>query len=553
MENDELERRFGQIEDRLNRLEAKLLRVAEQKGLVGGKAAAPTEASKATAATSKSASDKNASSVTSMLGWVGSTALVLAAAYLIRLAIDTGWLTPLRQITIAVLGGVLLIGAGLMLRNTDRRYAGLLPAGGVVILFLSIYGAHLHYGLIEPVSAAAAVVIVSIVSLWLCRVFASELYAMFAVIGSYSAPFLLSSLSATITELVIYFSAWSIVFSVYSIWVGRRLIYLLAVYFALIGFDVIWQDKAAAEWVPALAFQTVQFIIFAAATVLFSIRNRMPLDRDAALAHLPALLIFYFLQYALLSKHLPTYAPWIAAGSALALAAFYGSARAVLQRPLPGGELLVSAYIALVLFHAGYIESVPKSWAPWVAFLLMPATAIIGISRSGTGFLRWPVWLAVGIIFAVNYLRIVFNTDVQAVPAREVLAILYALGLYAGYYFGRNKEALRNVLLLLLYGGHISLMAAAVHLLHERIVVSTAWGFLALACLSLSLMQRDRIMAQSSLLIFAAAGSKVLLYDLAGAAPVLRIVSLVLLGITFYLGGLLYQRLMGGEHKNIKT
>ena len=550
MENNELEQRFAQIENRLKQLETELAQVANQKSLVSEKAPAQfARVPKASVSSTKTAAEIKSSSVTSLLGWVGLTALVLAAAYLIRLAIDTGWLTPLRQITIAVLGGLVLIATGFMLRNTDRRYAGLLPAGGVVILFLSIYGAHLHYGLLEPGSAAAAVILVCIVSLWLCRVFASELYAMFAIIGSYSAPFLLSSLSATITELVIYYSAWSIIFSVYSIWIGRRLIYLLALYFALIGFDIIWHSKVAGEWVSALAFQTVQFIIFAATTVIFSIRRETPLDRDTALVHLPALLIFYFLQYALLNKHLPLYAPWIAASSALALTALYGTTRAIVKRPLPGGELLLSSYIALVLFHAGYIESVPKSWAPWVAFLLMPATAIVSVSRGAASIVRWPLWLVVGVIFAVNYLRIVLNTDVEAVPARDVLAILYALGLYAGYYFGRNLQALRNMLMLLLYSGHISLMAAAVHLLHERIVVSTVWGFLALACLILSLTQRNREIGQSSLLIFAATVAKVLLYDLSGAAPLVRIISLVLLGITFYLGGLLYQRLLGVDSK----
>jgi uncharacterized membrane protein len=60
----------------------------------------------------------------------------------------------------------------------------------------------------------------------------------------------------------------------------------------------------------------------------------------------------------------------------------------------------------------------------------------------------------------------------------------------------------------------------------------------------LSLWQRDRVLGQSSLLVFGAAAAKVLLYDLGGASPLVRIVSLVALGITFYLGGLLYQRML---------
>jgi len=101
--------------------------------------------------------------------------------------------------------------------------------------------------------------------------------------------------------------------------------------------------------------------------------------------------------------------------------------------------------------------------------------------------------------------------------------------------------------LLLLYAGHISAMAAALHFFDVPIVQSAAWGVLALACLGVSLARHDRLLGQSSLLVFAATAGKVLLYDLSGAHPVARIVSLVVLGVTFYFGGLLYQKMLGAE------
>ena len=73
-------------------------------------------------------------------------------------------------------------------------------------------------------------------------------------------------------------------------------------------------------------------------------------------------------------------------------------------------------------------------------------------------------------------------------------------------------------------------------------VESTAWGVLALSCLVLALWRRDRLLAQSSLLVFAATAGKVLLADLSGAQPLIRIISLVVLGTIFYAGGMLYQR-----------
>jgi uncharacterized membrane protein len=536
MDPAEIEKRLGSVEARLARIESQLARPLASAPGQAARPAAPK------AAPPKPESGDRPSLVTSFLGWGGAAALVLAAAYLIRLAVESGWLTPVRQVALAAISGLAMIVAGFVLRNVNRQYAGLLPAGGVVVLFLCIYGAHLFYGFIDAAPATVAVAVVCLLSLALCRVFESDLYALFAVAGSYSAPLLISGVP-TITDLVIYFSAWGVVFSVFSIWHGRRLIYLLALYLALIIFDFIFRNKAPDEWAAALTFQAVQFAIFGTATALFSIRNRSPLDSVSAWGHLPPLLIFYFLQYALLKRHMPELAPWIAVGSGVIIAGLYGTARAVLQRQLPGGEFLLWAYVALVLFHAGYIESVPHQWAPWVAFAVMPVTAVVAL-RYGSGTqASWPIWVAVSVIFAANYLRIVFDADLRSVPARSWLAIAYALQLYLGYTFLRNREPVKGIATLVLYAGHVSAMAAALHLLKEGIVESTAWGMIALACLGLSLWQRDRVLAQSSLLVFGAAAAKVLLYDLGGASPLTRIISLVVLGVTFYLGGLLYQRL----------
>lgn len=485
----------------------------------------------------------SSSFATSILGWGGAAAFVMAAAYLIRLGIDSGWLTPLVQVAAAVAGGLLLMVAGFRLRDSNPRYAGYLPACGIVILFLAIYGAHLFYGLISAKAAILFVIGVCALSLWLCRVFASDLYALFAVAGSYSAPFLLASAGGSITDLVIYYSAWSVVFSIYAIWCGWRLIYLLALYLALIGFDAIWQTHAPKEWLAALSFQTVQFVIFGIATVVFSVRQLQPLDEAAALLHLPPLLLFYALQYLVLNQHMPGLAPWVSFASVAVVGLLYLVARRMSQEPLPGGELLLWCYLAVVLFHAGYLEAWPSDWAPWASFILVPVALWITLKRVGGALPMWALWAAVGAIFLLNYVRVVGDFRLAHVPGHHLLASAYAAMLYLGYALVSRKEGRRETRTLLVYAGHVSAMAAAVHLLGAPIVVSTAWGVLALACLGISMGRSDRLLGQSSLWVFGATAGKVLLYDLRGAQPLARIISLVVLGVTFYVGGMFYQRL----------
>jgi len=151
--------------------------------------------------------------VTQILGWSGAAALVLAAVYFIRLAVDAGWLTPERQAGLAALSGIGLIWIGFALRKADRRYASLLPAAGIVILFITVFGAHLYYGLIAAPLATGAVAAICIATLWLGRVFHNNLYVLFAVIGAYLTPFLLPVWHANLVDLLIYYSAWSLLFA----------------------------------------------------------------------------------------------------------------------------------------------------------------------------------------------------------------------------------------------------------------------------------------------------------------------------------------------------
>lgn len=554
-----IEERLAHVESRLDRLERMFRLVLASKGAASdlnrpARAAAPiSESANARPVKPSPALVKqdpwkteearfHAPSVTHVMGWTGATVLVLAMAYLIRLAIDVGWLTPERQLGLAVLGGFALIGIGLRLRSSDRRYASLLPASGLVVLFLSIYGAHLFYHFIGAQAATGAVIVVCIGSLWLNRLFESEIYALFSVVGSYSAPFLLQTLSGSVIDLAVYYTAWSVLFCIYAVWIGRRHTYLLAAYMALIGFHYLWGQMASDQWVAAFWFQIIQFACFLGGAVVFSIRHNRPMEVDDAVAHLPLLLIFYALQYSLLKAHLPSWAPWIALCSAAVLPLVYVIAGRVMAQPLKAGGLLVSAYASLALFHAGYMELVPRDFEPWVGLLVLPMMGVFFLLRSGNDVITWPLRALVAIIFSINYLRVIAYADVGSVAGGDVLALLYGAELYLAYYLVRRFPRLEAFAVPLLYAGHVALMVAAIRIFDERLLVSLAWGMIALACLALAFRIGDKALGKSSLLIFAASAVKVLLFDISIATPLVRIGSLLILGVTLYMGGWMYKK-----------
>jgi len=484
--------------------------------------------------------------VTQIMGWTGVTLLVLAAAYLIRLVYDAGWLTPNRQLLLAVLSGVALIAAGLKLRRRDNHYASLLPAGGLVVLFLAIYGAHLYHHLIGAGAATTTVIANCLLALWLGRIFASEIYGLFAVVGSYSAPILLPVLSGSVVDLAIYFTAWSVVFCIYAVAIQSRRPYLLAAYMALLAFQFLWQKMDGSHWGAAGVFQTLQFSVFLIAAIVFSIRHARPMTQAEGIAHLPLLLLFYALQYALLHQHAPDIAPWVALGSAAVLLLAYGIAKLTMAVSLEAGGLIVGSYCALVLFHAGYLQLLPEHWAPWAVLIVLPLGALYATRSSLDSQFMLPFKILLGGLFALNYLRLglMLIADHSVAGNTALVSFLYAVELYAAYFVGRSRTGQRDWVEFALYAAHIGLMFVALRTLDKALLGSLSWGLLALATLVLAFKLKDQVLGKSSLLVFAASITKMILFDLSGAAPVLRIGSLVVAGVSLYVGGILYKRVI---------
>jgi uncharacterized membrane protein len=561
MSDDALEQRLAAIEARLAQIELSLDAQASStsttsKEVVSVRAAASSAfaalddagAAKKAAPKSKRVEAQNTSSnldATRLLGWSGATALVLAALYLIRLGIDSGWLTPLRQLGLAAFGGGALIVGGLLLRRLDRQYAALLPAAGVVVLFATVYGAHLYYGLIDSEAAVFGVVAVALLALWLGALFESEVYALFAVLGSYTAPIFLPELRGDISGLTIYFSVWSLAFSFYALKLQRRSVYLLAMYLALIVFSFLFEKHLRTEWQGALLFQTLQFAIFLGAAVLFSLRNSQPMSNSEAGLHFPALLLFYTLQYNLLDRHLPDLAAWIALGSAAALLAAYLFARERLGVNNPAARSLVSAYLALVLVHAVYMNLLPDGFGPWFGLaLILALRLLLNLRTNGNGVLAaWPFLLAGAAILLVNVARILLNADMDNVPASGLLLVLYpALGYFSYLNLRRDADTERWAPALLILA-HLSALTAAAHLIHTPALVSVAWLVVASLALAAGFKLGDRQLGQSSLLLFLLAGLKIMLFDLADTTPLLRVGVLLVLGVSLYAGGWVYRKL----------
>ncbi len=196
--------------------------------------------------------------------WLGAAALLFAGVFLVRYAVEEGWLGPAVRCTAMALLGLALIGGGLALTRRpatalpfpDQAPAGL-AAGGVVMLFGGAYAASVLYALVPPsigfVLMAAASLVGLLVSLRL-----GQLVAAVGIVGAFVTPALVQAEDPSLPGLFAYLlfvGAASLAVVRYSAWVwlgwattaaGAAWVLLAAVG----GSDAAW---APALFVPALA------------------------------------------------------------------------------------------------------------------------------------------------------------------------------------------------------------------------------------------------------------------------------------------------------------
>lgn len=281
---------------------------------------------------------------------IGILAVLIGAAWFLKLAIDNHWIGPAGRVTIGLIAGGALIAWSERFRSRGfAAFSYSLKALGSGILYLSLWAADELFGLISGSLAFAAMILVTAFNGFMCWVQDSELLALYAIVGGFSTPLLLSNgenheialfgylllLDAAVLMLVL-LRPWS------------RL--LFGAFTGTVLFFLSWAMRfySDAQFGRTVFFLTVFFLIFASAPRLVRLPNANDSLSGAdslAMVGLPLLnaalgfLGFYVLLQSLGARWAQ---PWVA----VAFASFY-----LLLLRLPGKGALRTNPSALSALH----------------------------------------------------------------------------------------------------------------------------------------------------------------------------------------------------------
>ncbi len=287
-------------------------------------------------------------SVESRLGsqWfnrIGIIALLIGVALFLKFAFDNHWVGPAGRVLIGLLSGAALIAWSERFRSKGyTAFSYSLKAVGSGVLYLSLWAAFSMYHLIPAGVAFAGMVLVTAFNAFIAWRQSAELLAVYAIVGAFSTPLLLSTGRDEEVFLFCYLlmmNAATMALLVLRGW--NRLLVLSFVGTVAFYWGWYWQFYTPAAFVTTTVFLSLFILLFAAATIFARHRRDHPEQDDVARALVSlANAAFGFLGfYAMLSQNgsgRNTALAWCSVG----FGAFYLGVRKWMERtPIAGSRL----------------------------------------------------------------------------------------------------------------------------------------------------------------------------------------------------------------------
>lgn len=279
---------------------------------------------------------------------IGVLILVTGIGFFLKYSIDNGLLGEQARVALTVLAGVgMIIGGVRLVGGTYHLFSQGLLGGGIAVLYFSVFAAHSFYHLLDVYPTFALMILVTACAAFLAIKLDSMLVAIFAIIGGYCTPILLSTGQVNFPGLFSYMLLLGVGILAINWYKQWHLLNFLSFFFNYLLFFGAMQRYEVGYFWQVLPFLTGFFVLYSTTVFLFCLVNRVKSTLLDLLALIVNAAIFFGTAYDLIDE---AYGQIWTALLTVALAAFYvGHVYYCLARRVADRELLVS-FIGLAAF-----------------------------------------------------------------------------------------------------------------------------------------------------------------------------------------------------------
>jgi len=492
------------------------------------------------------------------LGWAAVGLILFAAAFFLKYAFDNRWIGELGRVTIGVTAGVSMTLVGFKYyRRGWRIFSQILTAGGVVLLYLSVYAAFGYYHLTSQKAAFIFLAILVAEAAGLALWYEAPAIAIMALIGGFLSPLLLRSDRDQYGPLFGYIALLDIgALALLKRWTGLSSL-------AFTGTHLLFWLWYADHYHPrklsaVMFFQTGVFLLFLLAHLgRRLVRRQSATVEDLGLLPLNAF-VFFATAYHLLNSNHHDWMGVFAIGMALIYA---GGAKVTLDRSTTNRtEVLVMIGIAITFVTLAIPIQLRSNW-------ITIAWSVEALTMLWVGFRTRSIWLqATACVLFVQALgRLVFRDTPIGRPLFTPVLNKYFLSALAvtGCVFGAAALCQRlrqqqqtigaQLYLVMLLAGIITLwfvmsvetvtffvaraamLKSAEAVSHEgwlgQMALSVLWSLYAGALTTIGFIRRSAAVRWAALGIFGLTIIKVMMIDIAVLQQLYRIIAFLVLGL----------------------
>lgn len=128
------------------------------------------------------------------LNRIGIVAILFGVAYFLKYAFDSGWIGPGGRVAIGLIAGIaVVVWSETFRRKGSAAFSYSLKAVGIGILYLSLWAASQYFHLVPASVAFVAMILVTASTITLALTQDAEILAVYAMIGGFSTPALVST------------------------------------------------------------------------------------------------------------------------------------------------------------------------------------------------------------------------------------------------------------------------------------------------------------------------------------------------------------------------
>jgi uncharacterized membrane protein len=508
------------------------------------------------------------------LGWVAVVTLLFATAFFLKYAFENQWIGPIGRVSIGILAGLALVVDGYRRHRLGwRNFAQMLTAAGIVLLYLSMYGAFGFYHLIGQREAGIFLFVLVVESALLALAYEAPAIALMAIVGGLLTPVLMHSERDQYVSLFTYLgvlNAGVVGLILLRAWPAIGTVALLGTHGLFWGW--YGENYHPEKFAWALGFQALVFVLYLLQSLLVNFLRSRKADWEDVARMLLNAAFWTGTCYVLLDDD---YHVWM--GSlAVGMAAVYALvARCVLLNRKRDNRLALAAVAVSMSYLA--LAFPLQADAPWVSLGWAAEAGVLwwfGVRvRSAPLRAMAAVFagLAVGRLLFIEtpqFYRAPFTLLLNdyALPALAAVACLSLALVATRRRLGQLAQAER-VLVAIAAVGCVLLVWFVISVdlwgyfqarsyvdpdeLHrERITqmsLSAWWSVYAAVVLAVGFRARQAWMRWTALGLFGLTVCKVFLFDMAGLDQIYRIVAFFVLAFLLGAAAWAYQRIQPAD------